>query len=159
MVEILGQDLSFPFEHFGIYADMTYKQLTPHRNEPLFEVWEMEDLEFEKICDISDEEWNNLEGNSGWWRHSVDCNLGEATHEIMINRYFINGWLLNDDFECLNEDDEEPKNTCFEYLLDYIYTELRISTEKNITAITIGLAKRNNMSLSELFHKCQGNDM
>lgn len=163
VVEILGGDeLQNSFTALGIQAKNTYK-------DSRYEVWELSDGDFEKICNVPDEEWRE---DWGWWRCAEGCNLDSfPTHSFKVNNEEMIGWYdeyaLDEFIESEKEiredehisDDELTKeflSTEYSDLTDYLSQMFGASTEKNVCAISIGLAKLNGITLGQLFEKYQG---
>jgi len=79
-----------------------------------------------------------------------------------INHHYINAW----DGYHREENEKENKtlpvdDRCidlrkYDNLLQYFEYEIGATTEKNVTALAVDLAKYNNMNLGELFIKYQG---
>jgi len=157
MKEILGGSLEKAFEKFNIVATKTYQSNNEHTD--FTQVWELEDDEFEKLCKITDEEW---EGIDGWWRYAKGSNMGVVNRRYNINNHYIKAWdragreEWEEENKTLPQDDRwfEPRK--YSNLLEYFCEELGASTEKNVTALAIDLAKQNGMKLSELFAMYQG---
>lgn len=158
MKEILGGNLEKAFERFGINATKTYQGNGDKTD--FSEVWEMSDIEFEKLCDITEEEWS---GNDGWWRSAEGSNMGLVSRRYNINNHYIKAWdgvgreQQEEENKTLAVDDRydsDPRK--YDNLLQYFCEEIGASTEKNVTALAIDLARQNNMKLSELFARYQG---
>ena len=163
MKEILGCGVVNALMGLGIEAECTYTD-----NEA-YEVWQLTDADYQKICNIKDEDWKE---NWGWWRYAEGTNIEESpTKEFIINGQPIVAWYnetaLNDFVEdCLSDDEGQTKEELvkewheshikYDGLLEYCSRQHGASTEKNVCAITIGLAKLNNMTLGELWTKHQG---
>ncbi|MGN0246935.1 MAG: hypothetical protein ACI4DK_13355 [Lachnospiraceae bacterium] len=159
MIEFVGSKeiLSFAKEEGFKTIRMTFEDNTSGRD---FNVYEISEGDFEKMCIAPDEEW---EDKFGWWRYAEGCSLeGSETIEIIINNHpfkaWYNEWKLRDYFDENSNDgdissvydewmeDHSEYSNLFEYCIDMFGA----STETNITAIAVGLAKLNNMSLADL---------
>lgn len=131
-----------------------------------YEVWELDDDSFARLEDTSDDDWND---DWGWVCWADGCNLED--HELFslfkVGKYKIRAWFsearLNDYIDLWSEDDDEEDSAelrkeffsqRFSGLCDYCSRMWGASMERNVTAITAGLAKLNNMTLSELWQKC-----
>lgn len=128
-----------------------------------FEVWELPDYELELLTMFtSDETWNNRYPRL-WWRYAEDCNLHcHRVDNVLIHGKPIYAWL-NDtkDDVCITEDDDSQLylaefNHSYQNVLAYCVDEFGASTPTNVNAVCAGLAKLNNMRLSELFQKYMG---
>lgn len=156
MVEILGGSLEKVLNQFNIIAIKTYEGLTHFDSKT--QIWELEDVDFKKLCDISNDEWKE---DYGWFRCSKGSNMGEVNRRYNINNHYITAWdgsgreKQEEENRRLSPDDRwfEPRK--YHDLLQYFCEELGASTEKNVTALAIDLARQNNMKLSELFKKYQ----
>lgn len=162
MVEIMGgEGLDKAFADLQIPATRTAVS-----TNGLWEVWELPRSHFNALCKIKDEEWHD---DWGWWRHALGSNLGWVDSDYIIRGKPLQAWdgvhrqnwyaeycLPCEDRSlgfCV-ADDENICN-CFgkrEYpdLLQYLCTEIGASTEKNVTAICIDLARQNGMTLAKL---------
>lgn len=178
MKEILGGDgIEKAFEALDIKANYTYKRIMPPDNHwyhgEAHEVWELDDEDFETLCDIKEEDWKE---KWGWWRSAEGTNLeGEPTRKMIIKGKEITAWYceqkLSDYIEAFLEDDyieefdseEDAKDQLIlEYFtdehkysdfLEYCCEEWGASTERNVCAIAVGLAKLNGMTMGELLTK------
>ena len=124
MIEILGGNgLENAFYALQIPAKNTYK-------DSEYEVWELIEEDFENLCNVAEEEWN------------------DPIHTFLINGKAMLGWY--DEYGLFDHIDDE-----YFYLTDYLLKMFGISTEKNICSVSVGLAKLNNMTLSQLFEMYQ----
>ena len=151
MVEILaGGHFERAVQALDLTAAVcTYHYVPPkdsHREE--YQVWELSDEDFSNLCSINEEDW---ESGWGWWRHAQGANLGAVNAEFTIHREKLQAW----------DGTDYDKKACYNSrkysdILTYLCDEIGASTEKNVCACTIELAKQNNMKLSELFKKYLG---
>lgn len=138
MVEILGNNLK---KFFDIVdnppndADITYAGSR-------YEVWEVSDELYKKMCDMSEEEFIELAGEDAWWRSSTGSVLGVPDTEFEVNGEYLFGW---------NRWEREQKN--YSDLSEYLCECVGASTGKNVCACAMDLAKYNGMSMAELFQK------
>ena len=104
-------------------------------------VYELTEEEFKILCDEEDSEniWQDA-----CWRYSEGSVLGEPNKRFSVNKHWINGWSKEDSY-----------TNKYKHLLEYLCDEVGISTEKNVTACVMDLAKYNGLSLAELFNKYQ----
>ena len=135
-----------------------------------YQVWELSQDDFDIICSVSNDDWKDT---FGWWRYATGSNLGSVNHEYIVHGEKIVAWDgVHTDFEeecsvCSDFKNGMCERTatdfeeCFgkrEYpdVISYLCEEIGASTEKNVCACTIDLARQNGMSLSELFKKYLG---
>lgn len=162
MVEILGgEGLSNAFADLGVPATKTAVSADGY-----WEVWELPESRFKELCKISDDDWKE---NWGWWRHAKGSNLGPVERSYIIRGKSLEAWdgRVRQDWYaeyCLPCEDREEfgcgamdedicdcyKERTYPDLLNYINNEIGASTEKNVTAICIDLAKQNGMTLAAL---------
>ena len=165
MIEILGGDgIEYTFDDLNIKAKRTYES-------HYYEVWEMPEEEFKKLIAVTEEEWQD---NYGWYRYADGSIMGPADTVFMVNKREMFAWdgikrlYLSDEWK--NED--EVEKTAFyhsftEYerfhmprkyhkLTEYLLKEHGVSTEKNVCALAVDLAKANKMTLAELFKTYEG---
>lgn len=162
-------------------AKCTYRYLPPPESyRESYQVWLLSQEDYDNICAINDDDWKE---NWGWWRYCSGSNVGSANHEYIIHGEKIMAWdgLERKEFikECSECSDyylncktpRKPTDVCFangediaqclfprEYsdLLTYFCEEIGASTEKNVCALAVDLAKQNNLTLAELFKKYLG---
>lgn len=158
MKEILGNKLEAAFEFFGISAVKTHQ--SSNDKTDFAQVWELDNDILENFNNISDKEWTK---DFGWYRYAEGSNMGEVSKRYNINNHYIMAW------DGYGREDEEKENkelppeyrihTPRKYndLLEYFCEELGASTERNVTALAIDLAKQNGIKMSELFKKYQDN--
>ena len=178
MIEFIGSKeiLNFAKEEGFKTVQMTFEDSNPKQNRECFNVFEISEEEFQKMCNYEDGNSIHVVGEEhpvwkeswGWWRYSKGCNLEnkEPTMVGKINNNVLTIWYnenkMYDDVECyyVGEDDEANEEYYDRWALDHSeYIDLfdyciemwGCSTERNVTAIAVGLAKLNNMSLSDLF--------
>lgn len=157
MIEILGGDLDKAFEELNINAVKTYEGDT--QLDDLTQVWEVEEVDFERLCNIDDEDWKD---NWGWWRSAEGSNMYNELDDYIINNSKMIAWDGDNrlEFKEENEDGDEDDRWWFprEYssLLGYLSEEIGASQPRNVCALVVDLAKMNNIKLSELLKKYQG---
>ena len=141
MVEILGKNLK---QFFDIIdnppnnAEITYAG-------DRYEVWEVSDELFVKICDMSEEEFVGIAGEDAWWRQSYGSNLGYPDAEFEVNGKNLTGW----DSPIY---DGKIGNK-YENLSDYLCNCIGVSQPRNVCACAVDLAKYNDITMGELFEK------
>lgn len=130
MVEILGSNLKKFFDVIDNppnEADITY---AGNR----YEVWEVSDDLFEKMCNMSEEEFVEIAGEDAWWRQSYGSNLGYPEETTIVN---------GDEIE-------------YENLSEYLCECIGVSQPRNVCACAMDLAKYNDMTMGELFEEYEG---
>lgn len=154
MIEILAENLEKAIEELDIQARKTYQGED-------YQIWEMNETEHEKFCDISEDDWKE---DYGMWRSSEGSimSLHDLT-EFVINDRKILAWDGAGRIESLEEvgGDENHDDYCYgerKYitLLEYLCEEIGASQPGNVCALAVDLAKYNNISMAELFRKYQG---
>lgn len=155
MKEILGNNLETVFDFFGFKAVKTYQSTN---NTDFAQVWEMDDDTLDSLNNIPDELWTE---DFGWYRYAKGSVMGEVNRRYNINNHYIAAW----DGAGREEQEEENKDLSpddrwivprkYSNLLEYFNEEIGASTEKNVAALAIDLAKQNGIKMSELFIKYQ----
>lgn len=155
MVEILIMgDVAKDFKRLGVKLNQTY---SGHE----YGVCEVTEEEFKILCNEPDikDTWIKC-----GWRYCKGSNQQKPSKKILINNKEIIAWY-ND---YLDFDSEEERLTYieehggvmplerFDDLLTYFVIEMGVSQPKNICALSVDLAKYNNIKLSELFNIYQG---
>lgn len=137
-----------------------------------YQVWKLSKEDFDKLCAIKDDDWKN---KWGWWRYAAGSNLGDVTCEYIINGRKLKAWdgsvrtelkelcpAYCSDYESgicggTSQDiDECFNNREYPDIITYLREEIGASTEKNVCACTVDLARQNGMKLSELFKQYLG---
>ena len=163
MIEILAKNIE------RLFSDTTNRKYCSDR----FDVWEISDEVFSALCGMSDEEFEQ-KCPYGWWRSAAGSCLGSPDDTFTVNGQTIRAWdgkLRLNYYHDNCKDCEEFENTCqgndedlkiclgerkYDNLLTYLCEELGASSEKNVCALCVDLAKYNNMTMTELFQKYQG---
>lgn len=141
MKEILvSGNVDKDFKRLGINAKLTYGN-----KDTDYKVYEVTEEDFSILCNEPDTD--NTWINCGW-RHCVGSTKGAVDNILIVNGKGLKCWY--EDFE---EEDFKPTH---EDLLTYLCEECGGSTFKNVCALTVDLAKYNNMKLSELFKVYEG---
>lgn len=175
MKEILtGRNFKNAVEELNLTARETYKESSPidSYREP-YSVWKLSEESYDIISAIEEDDWKD---EWGWWRYAEGTNI-EGSPKLLtdINSKEIIVWLnevkfedrVNDEIEDLEEDGEDDideegirasiiAEKHYGSLTEYCLSEWGASLEGNVCAITVGLAKLNDMSLSELWKNYQG---
>ena len=150
MKEILGGELDLAFKELRINAIKTYEGDT-HLDDKT-QIWELNEEDFIKLCEIKEEDWSD---EWGWWRSAEGSNMCNPLSRFNINNHYIKAW---DGGARLDELDQVGwyQDRKYNNLLEYLCDEIGASTERNICAVAVDLAKINNIKMSELFKKYQG---
>lgn len=148
MIEILGgEGLKNAFTSLSINAKQTY-----HGDD--FEVWEIPDYDFERLCMIPDSDWKE---SWGWWREG-HCSLeGHRTCSYIVNGQEMLGYEPDIDFNNLGDFEiwNEKLTRNYESYIDWLHEIMNLSNLKHIVCFAISLAKENELTLSEFMHKYQ----
>lgn len=150
MKEILGGELEVCFKELNICAVKTYEG-------EKYQVWELQDNDFKKICDIEEKDWKD---EWGWWRSSDGSNQGNVERRYNIHNHYIIAWdgADREDLESmdLDPDDRYFRERKYADLLAYFSEEIGASQPRNVCALAVDLAAQNKMTMAELFRKYQG---
>lgn len=155
MIEILSfGDITKDFERLGVTLRQTYVG---------------EDY---SVCEVTEDEFKTLDNEpdiegtwqDGGWRYAEGSNQFTPNEKIKINGKEIIAWYDDsNDFdseeereEYLEEHDGIMPLEEYQDLLTYLCDEVGCSQPRNVCAVTIDLAKYNNVKLSELFKIYQG---
>lgn len=174
MREIIGENLQTFVNNMHINAVKTYSGDIGYW--PNFEVWEMSEDDYEKICNMSDEEYCQVASDDSWWRGADGSNQGVPCDDFVVNGHSIIAWRndyrlehLQDEWDEMSSDDREEYENFDDYcdtwltteykdLLEYFCDELGASTERNVCALATDLAKYNNITMAELFERYGGSN-
>jgi len=157
MIEILGGfDLPKAFEYLGISGEKTY-----HGNSCC--VWKLSESDFKILNDVPNADWKD---EWGWWRYAKGCNITYyPAHRFFVNNQIMLGFYEEDRLEYhikyWTKDGEMTKeeairdffSTKYKGIRSYLCDEIGASTETNVCAIAVDLARINHMTLGELFSK------
>ena len=147
MKEILGGNLKRFFDTVDNKyndADITYAGNT-------YEVWEVSDELFKQMCDMSEEEFVELAGDDAWWRSSEGSIFLAPYEENIVNGHKLISWSKGYfDFE------ESRRSRKYQSLSEYLCECIGASLPRNVCALSVDLAKYNNMTMGELFRKYEG---
>ena len=138
-MEILGNKLKKFFDKVDNLpndADLSYAG-----NK--YEVWEVSKDLFNKMCDMSEDEFVKLAGEEAWWRQCNGSVLGVPDTKFIINSEEMVGWNTRGEYE----------NFQYAKLTDYLYYGIGASQPKNVCACCVDLTKYNDMTMAELFEK------
>lgn len=165
-VEILaGGGIKTAFKELGIEAIRKYRGV----EKPHCQVWELEKSDMQKMDEAT--EWPD---HYGWWRYAKGSNMGTACSIFTVNGHELIAWDGTRREDLRDEWDEEPmeeravyhysykeyEESCmpheYDSLLTYFHEELGASTERNVCALAVDLARANGMTMAELFEKFEG---
>ena len=137
-----------------------------------YQVWLWSEDDFDKICSVKDDYWKE---DWGWWRYAKGSNLGYADQEYVVNNEKLIAWDGSNRSswleECKENCSDHKRGLCdgaekdFEQcfgsrvypdIISYLLSEIGASTEKNVCACTVDLARQNNLTLAEFFKKYLG---
>lgn len=165
MTEILGNNLEQFFNNIDI-EDLPECMICgrSYKGER-YEVWSVNDELFEKMCNMSEEEFVELAGDDAWWRQSTGSVLGSPNSTAFVNGHEIFAWIDEEKHNrwcngCGCDDEEECKECkieerTFNSLSEYLCDEIGASQPKNVCALSVDLARYNKMTLGELFSKLE----
>ena len=143
-MQILGYNLQKPFDDLNIDGELMYSS-----DAIDVEVWEISHSGYDALISADSSIWSDRYFGS-WWRYSIGCTLeGSETHTFTVNGSPMTGWVIHDDYR-------EYHGYDYPSLFNYMLNEFGVSTETNISAVSSGLAKLNNMTIAELWKKYQG---
>lgn len=108
-----------------------------------YEVWEVSEDLFNKMCDMSEDEFVKLAGEEAWWRQCDGSVLGVPDTKFIISDEEMVGWNTRGEYE----------NFQYAKLTDYLCYGIGASQPKNVCACCMDLAKYNDMTMAELFEK------
>lgn len=156
-VEILaGGEFANAVKSLGLTSAVCtyhYQPQPTHWREE-YQVWLLSKEDFDNICAIDNDDWKD---DWGWWRHAYGSNLGAVDCAYVINGEKLMAWdglqrkeWCRDCRDCAGT--EKDKDECFhdhQYpdILIYLCDEIGASTERNVCACTIDLARQNNLTL------------
>lgn len=169
-VEILGDKMHKVFKEHGISYTKTYsKRCNPKKEyDPHYEVYEISHSDMKKLEDIFEMPYGS------WWRYARGSNMGTPFDIFTINGKELMVWngssydSLLEDWN--NEPDEEKAAYHYSFreyeeamayykydtLTDYMCFELGVSTESNVCALAVDLARANRLTMAKLFELYEG---
>ena len=140
MKEILGNNLQKFFDivdpHYS-EAEITYSDYGK------YEVWEVSDKLFEKMCNMTEEKFEEIAGEEAWWRSSESSVLGCPDTYFTVNDAELLAW----DSPIYSS----KKWHDYSNLTEYLRECLGASLPKNVCALATDLALYNNITMGELF--------
>lgn len=150
-MEIIAGGMDQYFERTGIKATKTWEGEVI--GGEVYQVFEMEQKEFEKLVATDDESY----GPEEWWRSADSSNMGTAEVEYIINGKKIKAWdgAKREDYD---EEEDELFEREYESLTRYFCDEIGCSQPRNVTALATDLAAQNGMTMAELFQTYETKD-
>ena len=139
MIEILGNDISKGLEAFKIEAKNTYKS-----EETELHVWELDEANYEKLDNITHQEWDM---DYGWWRKARCLYEGSSLKAYKVNGTVMNGYV--------NEHRIYYGDNTFSSFTDWLINVFDLGTDRNVTAFATSLAEDNGMTLAAFMKKYQ----
>lgn len=151
MVEILGNNL---VDFFNV-IDNNYNSAEITYSGDKYEVWEVSDELFKRMCDMSEEEFVDLAGEDAWWRQSDGSVLGYPDEIMLINGKELKCWDREDSLYGIYVSAGNNMKK-YENLSDYLCNCIGVSQPRNVCACAMDLARYNDMTMGELFEKYEG---
>lgn len=154
-MEILAGTMDGYFKRTGIKATKTWEGAVI--GGEVYQVWNMEQKEFEKLVDTTDESYEPEE----WWRQSDGSNMGAAIEEYIINGKEIKAWDGEWRQDLAEEEEEEDRDMWdreYESLTRYFCDEISVSQPRNVVALATDLAAQNGITMAELFKTYESSD-
>lgn len=170
VVEILGDKMHKVFKEHGIDYKKTYsKRCNPKKDyDPHYEVYEISQNDMRKLDGIFEmPDWS-------WWRWCKGSNMGTPFEFFSINGKDIIAWAgtRREQLRDLWDDEPGEEKAAYHYsyreyendimprkydtLTEYMGEELGASTEKNVCALAVDLARANGMTVAKLFEVYEG---
>lgn len=145
MKEILGDNLKQFFDVVDKSCDNA--EITYAGND--YEIWQVSDSLFEKMCNIEEDEFYRIAGEDAWWRYSDGSNLKTVSN---VADFIVNGKLM------LGFDSRisEKAGSSYKNLTEYLCECVGASLPKNVCACAVDIAKFNGITMGELFDVYQG---
>lgn len=170
VVEILGDKMHKVFKDLNIDYKKTYnKRCNPKKKyDPHYEVYEISQSDMKRLEEVFDmPDWS-------WWRWCKGSNLGTPFDIFTVNGKELIAWggakrdNLRDDWD--EEPDEEKATYHYSFreyeeynyphkydtLTEYMCNEIGASTEKNVCALAVDLARANGLTMARLFEIYEG---
>lgn len=155
MREILGNHLTKFFVEMTAKNEDYKKDLMRTYKGDEYEVHSISDELFEAMCDMSDEEFEQLAGEDAWWRSADGSNMDAPDTKVFINGNEMLGWA-GEPWEDEEDDEEDEFEIYASSLTNYLCDVVGASQPRNVCALAVDLAKYNNMTMGELFTKYEG---
>lgn len=169
-VEILGDKMHKVFKELGIDYKKTYsKRCNPKKSyDPHYEVYEISHNDMKRLSEVFEMP------DGSWWRWCKGSNLGTPFDFFTINGKDLIAWggpkrdrLMDDWMDESNEEKAAYHYSFKEYeeaqyphkydtLTEYMCEEIGASTEKNVCALAVDLARANGFTMARLFELYEG---
>lgn len=170
VVEILGDKMHKVFKEHGISYTKTYsKRCNPKKSyDHHYEVYEISQSDMKKLEEVFDmPDWS-------WWRWCKGSNMGTPFDFFTINGKELIAWGgykredLILDWGAESPEEKEKYHYSFskyeesvmphkyDTLTEYMCEELGASTEKNVCALAVDLARANGLTMAKLFELYEG---
>lgn len=145
MIEILGSDLQQAMTDLKIDARRTYNSTkkTAYR----FEVWEMDEAAFDRLSDVSEEEWSDAD--YGWYRTGVRS--GGPMRMYTVKGEPMKGYLPLDHAAADDEDGFPPDK--YVDFMEYMDINQGLTALRNVSATAFALAAVNGLSLADFMKR------
>ena len=170
VVEILGDKMHKVFKEYGIsYTKTQSKRCNPKKeHDTHYEVYEISQNDMRKLEEVFEMPFGS------WWRYAKGCNLGTPFDFFTINGKELIAWGgprrddLRDMWDREPDEEKEAYNYSFhkyeedtmpykyETLTEYMCDEIGASTETNVCALAVDLARANGLTLARLFELYEG---
>ena len=170
IVEIIGGDgVEFTFQEFKIKAKKVYAtEDKDHPIHPHYEVYEIDKSDLKLLDTIS---WAD---DFGWYRYAKGSNMGTPYSFFKINgrdliawdgaeRDKVREWWNEEPMEekeayhySFKEYENDVKPREYDCLTEYMEYELGATTETNVCALAVDLAKANGITMGKLFELYEG---
>lgn len=169
MKEIIGENLQSLFRRMGIYPPKKFAGNVARWMN--LEVWHLTDSQYNLVKDITDEEFSNMVIEKCWFRIPDGSIMGTPETKFIINGKELLAWIhpsvlhnLEIEYEELPWEEKIDYKNLEEYisfwhpleydgLLEYYIGELRTLEVEDVCALSVDLAKHNNITVAELFYK------
>lgn len=151
MVEILGNNLKMFMNSMEKNCEDTANTYTGNR----YEVWQVSDDLFQKMCNMSEEKFTEIAGEDAWWRQSFGSVAGDPDSTAIINGKTLEKcWSREENYD--DEDEYESEVKEYKSLSEYLCENMGASQPRNVCALAMDLAKYNGMTIGELFTRYEG---
>ncbi len=170
VVEILGDKMHKVFKEHGIKYTRTYsKKCNPKKDyDPHYEVYEISQGDMKRLEEVFELPYGS------WWRWCKGSNLGTPFDFFTINGKELIAWggpRRDDLIDWWDREPDEEKEAYhysfreyeegimphkFETLTEYMCEEIGASTEKNVCALAVDLARANGLTMAQLFQIYEG---
>lgn len=170
VVEILGDKMHKVFKEHGIKYTKTYsKRCNPKKDhDSHYEIYEISQNDMKRLEEVFELPYG------AWWRYAKGCNLGTPFDIFTINGKELIAWGGSSRDDLRGDWDEEPdeEKAAYHYsfseyekvmapykydtLTEYMCEEIGASTESNVCALAVDLARANGLTMAKLFELYEG---